>query len=110
MMPRTRRVIRRTRPTRRTRLDDQLWPVVVALVVLGGFLAGTILAYLRVDDPRWYANAITWLIAVPVVIGTTLAWLSLSGNRVLRRTMQLAIILCAIVHVVLFIFADVSIL
>mgnify|MGYP000432225155 CR=1 FL=1 len=30
-------------------------------LTLGGFIMGSIIAYLRFDDPRWYANAITWL-------------------------------------------------
>ena len=54
------------------RVDDQFWPLVVAMVVLGGFLAGSVLAYLRLDDPRWYANAWTWLIAIPLVIAAAL--------------------------------------
>ncbi|MBM4089646.1 MAG: hypothetical protein FJ276_09495, partial [Planctomycetes bacterium] len=104
-MPATRRIIRKTEPARRPRVDDQFWPVAVAMVVLGGFLAGTVLAYLRLDDPRWYANAVTWLLAIPLVICAALVWLAVTGNRYLRRTMQLAIVLGAIIHVLLFVVA-----
>ena len=85
--------------------DDQLWPLAIAFCVLGGFLAGTVLAYLRLDDPRWYANAWPWLIAIPLVISSSLVTLALTGNRFLRRTMQLALVLCVIFHIVLFIMA-----
>ncbi len=63
------------------------------------------MAYLRVDDPRWYANAWTWLIAIPIAIVASLTWLAVTGNRVLRRTMQLAVVLGLIVHVLLLILA-----
>ena len=104
-MSKTRRVIRKTQPSRFRGVDDQLWPLVVALVVLGGFLAGTVLAYLKLDDARWYSNAWTWLITVALVIALALVTLARTGNRLLRRSMQLAIVLCAIVHLVLFIVA-----
>ena len=104
-MPRTRRVVRKTRPSRYKQLDDHLWPLVVAFFVLGGFLCGTVLAYLRPDDPRWYANAWTWLVAIPIVVVGSLTWLALTGNRVLRRTMQLAVVMGLIFHLLLLILA-----
>ena len=61
-MAKIRRIIRKLKPPQYQPLDEQLWPVIVALVVLGGFTMGSLLAYLRFDDPRWYANAITWLV------------------------------------------------
>ncbi len=104
-MAKHRRIIRKTQPARIQRVDDQLWPLVVAMVVLGGFLSGSVLAYLRLDDSRWYANAWTWLIAIPVVIATGLIWLAWTGNRLLRRTMQLAVVSGVTIHVILFILA-----
>ncbi len=95
--------MRKAVPSRLRQLDDQLWPLVVAFCVLGGFLAGTVLAYLQTDDPRWYANAWTYLIAIPLVIALSLLALAWTGNRLLRRTMQLAVVLCAIFHIMLLI-------
>jgi hypothetical protein len=77
----------------------------VAFFVLGGFLCGTILAYLRLDDRRWYANAWTWLVIIPILIAVSLTWLGMTGNRLLRRTMQLALVMGLIVHLLLLIFA-----
>ncbi|MFO7901680.1 MAG: hypothetical protein R6U98_03380 [Pirellulaceae bacterium] len=85
--------------------DGQLWPLVIAFCVLGGFLAGTVLAYLRLDDPRWYANAWTYLIAIPLVVLSSLIALAVTGNRFLKRTMQLALVLGLTWHLGLFIAA-----
>ncbi len=104
-MAKTRRIIRKTHPTRYRGIDDQLWPLVIASCVLGGFLAGTVLAYFRLDDPRWYANAWTWLIAIPLVISSLLVTLALTGNRWLRRSMQLALVLGLTFHLMLLIFS-----
>ncbi len=104
-MARVRRTLRITNPARDTQIDDQFWPLVVALALLGGLIAGSVLAYLRLDDPRWFANAWTWLIAIPLVISAALLALAWTGNRMLRRTMQLAIVLGVLVHVVLLIVA-----
>ena len=68
-MAKLRRIIRKLKPPQYQPIDEQLWPVIVALVVLGGFTVGALLAYLRFDDPRWYANAITWLVVALLVTG-----------------------------------------
>ncbi|MHB0955099.1 MAG: prenyltransferase/squalene oxidase repeat-containing protein [Pirellulaceae bacterium] len=104
-MAKNRRIIRKTHPARVRRVDDQLWPLVVAMVVLGGFLSGSVLAYLRLDDARWYANAWTWLIAIPLVIAAGLIAVAWTGSRLLHRTMQLAVVLGITVHVVLLVLA-----
>lgn len=104
-MARIRRTIHKTTPAQTRLLDDQFWPLVVAMGVLGGFLAGSVLAYLDLSDSRWYANAWTWLIAIPIVIAAALIVLARTGNRALRRTMQLSAILGITVHLLLFIAA-----
>lgn len=100
-----RRTIRKTKPAVGHEPDGRLWPLVLAFCVLGGFLSGTVLAYLRLDDPRWYANAWTYLIAIPLVIVASLVALAVTGNRLLKRTMQLAWVLGLIWHLGLFIMA-----
>ncbi len=102
-MAKTRRIIRKTHPTRYLGVDDQLWPLVMACCVLGGFLTGTVLAYFPLDEPQWYANGWTWLIAIPLVIAALLVLLVWTGNRLLRRSMQLALVLGLIIHLVLLI-------
>ena len=98
-MAKTRRVIRRVRAERPSGFDEQLWPVDVALIVLGAFLVGVNLAYLNFFDHRWYANAITWLIVAPVLVIGGMAALRFVSNRLVRRGMQLAMVVSIGVHV-----------
>jgi hypothetical protein len=100
-MAKIRRIIRKLKPPRYQPLDEQLWPVIVALAMLGGFTMGTLAVYLRFDDPRWYANAITWLVVAALLYGGAAVTLTLVDNRAFRRSMQLAILLGLLVHAVL---------
>lgn len=99
-MAKIRRIIRKLAPPGRT-FDEQLWPVYLALLVLGGYLAGIVLAVCRFDDVRIWANAITWLVTIPLAIGGSmwmLAWLD--DRRINRRTL-LALVLSLIANFVL---------
>ncbi|MCO6454758.1 MAG: hypothetical protein J5I93_05605, partial [Pirellulaceae bacterium] len=98
-MAKIRRVIRKVSAERPQGFDEQLWPVDVALIVLGGFLIGVNLAYLRFDDSRWYANSVTWLIATPLLVLGTMGILRLVSSRVVRRGMQLAMVVSVAIHV-----------
>ena len=100
-MARIRRIIRKLKPPQYQPIDEQLWPVIVALVVLGGFTMGSLLAYLRYDDPRWYANSLTWLVVAALLFGGAAVALTLVDNRAFRRSMQLAILLGLLLHAVL---------
>ena len=100
-MAKIRRIIRKLKPPQYQPIDEQLWPVIVALVVLGGFTLGSLLAYLRFDDPRWYANAVTWLVVAALLFGGAAVALTLVDNRAFRRSMQLAILLGLLLHAVL---------
>ena len=81
--------------------DDQFWPVFVALIVLGAFLTGIVLAGQKFNDPRLYANAGVTLGLIALLI-TTLSIVAYSiGNRFVRRSVQLAIVVCLIVHLAL---------
>ncbi len=102
-MAKIRRIIRKLKPTVSQAFDDQLWPVILALCVLGGFIMGSVIAYLRFDDARWYANAITWLIATVLLLGGVAVGLAFIDSRTFRRSMQLAIILCLFFHAILFV-------
>jgi hypothetical protein len=103
IMAKTRRIIRKLKLPVGHAFDDQLWPVILALCVLAGFAMGTILAYLRFDDPRWYANAALWLaIALLATVGAAAA-LWRMDNRKFRRSMQLAIVLGLFLHAIFFV-------
>ena len=95
------RIVRKYKPAKRTTFDDFQWPVNMALVVLGGFLVGSILAYQRFDDPRWYASPWISMLLVGLLIFSSILTLGYTANRWLRRTMQFSIVICAILHLVL---------
>ncbi|MAR13749.1 MAG: hypothetical protein CL681_27720 [Blastopirellula sp.] len=104
-MAKVRRVIRKLEHVRR--FDDQIWPVYAALILFGGFLSGVVLAYLRFDDPRWYANAVTGLMVVPLLIGLLIGGLYfIDHRRRITRPMQLAIVLSLLVNVMLVVVMD----
>ncbi|MCA9119874.1 MAG: hypothetical protein H6822_01075 [Planctomycetaceae bacterium] len=102
-MAKIRRTIRKTKQPSEATFDEQFWPVMLALFILGGFLAGTVLAYLRFNERVWYANAWTWLVAIPVVICTLIWVLRKVESRALRRGVQFSAVLCMILHLIMFI-------
>lgn len=102
-MAKIRRTIRKTKQPTETTFDEQFWPVMLALFVLGGFLVGTALAYLRFDDRIWYANAWTWVFIIPVTVCATIWVLRKVESRALRRGVQFSGVLCVIVHLIMFI-------
>ncbi|MEE3372461.1 MAG: hypothetical protein VX346_24200 [Planctomycetota bacterium] len=102
-----RRVIRKVQREYRKTFDDHLWPTFLALVLFGGFLCGVIDAYLEFDDPRWYANAWTAIVALPFAIGSLMLLLVIvDARRGLRRPVQFAIVLSIICNVALVLAMD----
>ena len=102
-MAKIRRIIRKTKQPAEAAFDEQFWPVMLALFVLAGFLAGTVLAYLRFDGRQWYANAWTWLFVIPIVVCAMIWLLRKVESRAVRRGVQFSAVLCIIVHLILFI-------
>src|SRR5436305_9688365 len=98
-MPRIRRVVRKVPPSEAHYFDEQLWPVFIALVVLGSFLMGVSLAYLPLSGAIWYRTAWPSLIAIPLIVAAAMVLLSRIDNRLVRRSVQLSLVLCAILHV-----------
>jgi len=78
--------------------DDQLWPVNLALALLGGFSIGVTAAFLRFDDPRPLHNAWSSIIAIAVITGAVMVGMRWVSNRVVRRGMQLAIAIAVMLH------------
>lgn len=102
-MAKIRRIIRKIEVPHETQLDERQWPVNLALVVLGAFSLGVSLAYLRFNDPRWWANAWLYLIGIPAIVGGAMLVLNLTKNQLLRRSMQLGVVCSVIVHLILMI-------
>ncbi len=104
-MVQRKRVVRSYQPRQRQVFDDHQWPIDMALVVFGGFMVGSILVYQRFDDPRWYASPWLSMIGVVLLIAATIWTLRSVGNRFVRRTMQLSVVVCAIFHLMMLIVA-----
>lgn len=100
-MAKIRRIVRKVAETHCDYFDEKVWPVYIALVILGAFLMGVSAAYLRFSGVPWYANAVTSLVGIPlIVIGFMIAFRFID-NRLVRRSMQLAIVASAILHLVM---------
>lgn len=96
-----RRIIRKRKLPQAEPFEEQLWPIQLALVILGGFLIGLVLAYLRFNDLRWWANAVTWLIVTPFAVGGMMVAARFIDRRVMRRAVQFSLALCVLIHVVM---------
>ena len=100
------KIVRRYVPRTRVVFDEQQWPVNIALVVLGGFLVGGIFAYQPFDpEAVWYASPWVSLAIVLLMICTTILTFRYIDNRKFKRTMQFSVIVCAIVHLMMLVYA-----
>src|SRR5262249_42600920 len=100
-MARIRRIVRKVPPSEAHYFDEQLWPVFVALVVLGAFLMGVALAYLPLAGAAWYRTVWPSLVGIPLIVAAAMYSLARIENRVFRRSVQLSLVICAILHVAL---------
>ena len=100
-MAKIRRVIRKVQEGRGEYFDEHLWPVYIALVVLGGFLMGVSAAYQPLSGVPWYKTAWPSLIAIPVAVAAFMVAFRYIDNRLVRRSLQLSVVIAAILHVAL---------
>ena len=107
-MPEPRRIVRKLETDRHETFDEHLWPINVALVMLGAVLAGFCISVFDVGDPEIHRNAITWLAAIPVIIGLSMWALRLVSNRLVRRAVLLSVVLSLILNVGLMIIMAVT--
>jgi hypothetical protein len=98
-MARIRRIIRKLESPHDGALDEQAWPVNVALVLLGSFSLGASLAYLRWGDPNWWADARFYVVLIPLIVAGSMVAFRFIDNKWFRRSMQLALVASAIFHV-----------
>ena len=86
-------------PPRRVAFDEQLWPVNVAILVMGGFVVGAILATCRLDDPRFFYNGSVRLAGLAGVLGLLIWGVSALDSRRVRRGLQLAALVSLFTHI-----------
>src|SRR5262245_3676148 len=100
-MANTRRVVRKVETAGVRYFDEQIWPIQIGLIVLGGFLMGVSMAYQPLSGVAWYRTAWPGLIGVPLVIAAAMVAMVYVDNRLFRRSLQLSLVLCAILHIAL---------
>lgn len=98
----TRRAIRKINPHQTEYFDSQLWPVLVALVVLSGITAGAILTLLT---GAWMWGS---LIALAIAVPVTMLALERVNNQRVRRALQLAIVISMSVHMMILVIASMT--
>lgn len=82
-------------------LDEQVWPVNVAILVLAAFVQGIIIARLRFDDPDVWHNGWTWTATLAATIGLGLWGITKIKAPSSQRRVQLATALSLIFHLAL---------
>lgn len=93
-MARRRRIVRKTAPRATGRFDEALWPVQVALAVLGGLLAGLVIAYVKLGAWFWISLA-----AIAVVIGAAMFSAGRIDSRLVRRAVMFSLLVAISAHV-----------
>lgn len=95
-----RRYVKRAEPPREVSFDQQFWPIVIAMMVMGGFTVGTIVT---VADKDWM-----WplLLVLPITIATLILVLWSLPSRWVRRSLQLALVLSIAINLFFIIMAN----
>ncbi len=77
--------------------DDQQWPINVALVILGAFVAGVVMATSDFSDPRVLYNGWVRMLGVALTMGLLFGGVAYMQRKVMRRV-QLCVLLSLLFH------------
>src|SRR4051812_8941886 len=88
--------IRKLPPPVELGFDEQLWPVNVALLVFGGFVAGLIVVNSSFETTDLYYNGFIRLATLAITLGALLIGVTMGGKH--ARRMQLGVMISLIVH------------
>ncbi len=101
-MKNPRRYVQRIQPHQAQPFDQHFWPVLVALCVLCGIAFGAILTLLH--GPWMWGS----LLLLPAMAAISIYLLYRLDNSILRRSLQLAIIISLGTHLLILIYASVT--
>jgi hypothetical protein len=80
------------------RFRDPFWPVILALLALGGFFTLLARTRLPLHGDHWYGSASTWTWVIGVALACAACVLWFVSPRVLCRRLQACAVLCLLVH------------
>ncbi len=85
--------------------NERVWPLDLALIVLGGLVFSLIVSKFRFDDPRPLYNAWTYALLVPaIVVGLSVVAHGIT-SRFLEKSLQLAFLFSVLIHLILLMMA-----
>jgi len=91
------RKIRRVTTAKVADFDDQIWPINVAILILVGFIAGSIVTYSRLDEPRLLLN--TWFLLSTLALTAGLSfWAVARFQGKVRNRVLFCTIVSLLVH------------
>ncbi|MDY0165174.1 MAG: hypothetical protein RBS80_01435 [Thermoguttaceae bacterium] len=93
----TKQQIRKVAAVSTVDFDEQQWPINVALVILGAFVAGVVLATSDFDDPRVFYNGWVRMLGVLLTMGLLFGGVAYLQQKVIRRV-QLCVLLSLLFH------------
>lgn len=103
MPSRSSKQIRKVQKSSLSDFDDQLWPVNVAIVILGGIVAGVVYATSDFEDPRFLYNGWVRLGGVAAAMGV-LFWAAFYLQGKMLRRVQLCVVISLLIHIGLALF------
>ncbi len=96
----TKQHIRKVAAASTADFDEQQWPINVALLILGAFVAGVVLAASDFDDPRVFYNGWVRMLGVLMTMGLLFAAVVYLQRKVMRRV-QLCVLVSLLFHLCL---------
>jgi len=94
----TRRQIRKIQVLSNDELDDQIWPVNLAIVILAGFVTGLVLATSSFQEPRVLHNAFFRLGTIGFTLLVWFAGIRWLRGRKMRRRLKICVLFSLLVH------------
>ena len=89
--------IRKVEATSTIDFDEQQWPINVALLILGAFVAGVVAAASDFDDPRVLYNGWARMFGVLLTMGLLFGGMMYMQRRMMRRV-QLCVLVSLLFH------------
>lgn len=85
--------------------SDRMWPLDLSIAAVAGLVLYLIVTQLRIDDPRWQFNALTYAIAVPAIALILDFILRGAASHYVQKSVQLGFLFSVFLHLLLLMLA-----